>query len=242
MIAGDELVPQLALAAVADGRPQIERGERRRGMSAADAPAARCRVRTPWPARRARPLRRRQLDQPVLVHGQHGHPGHHVLEAAVGFEPADAPAELPGQRMAVGRRVGGDQRAQQRHFLRREVAPVIPALGAARHPGAIRASLRSSLIDQGSHAERSSGGRPPFSAQASSHAPSQRRTSTRLVFSVATTEYISAVNRAPVLLSEPNESRLPMTGAPERPFRGVIVHGNQRPVDEDTQSAAVVEQ
>ncbi len=33
-----------------------------------------------------------------------------------------------------------------------------------------------------------------------------------LVFSVATTEYISAVNRAPVSLSEPNESRLPMTG------------------------------
>ena len=33
-----------------------------------------------------------------------------------------------------------------------------------------------------------------------------------LVFSVAATEYISAVNRAPVSLSEPNESRLPMTG------------------------------
>ena len=32
-----------------------------------------------------------------------------------------------------------------------------------------------------------------------------------LVFSVATTEYSSAVNRAPVSPSEPNESRLPMT-------------------------------
>ena len=32
------------------------------------------------------------------------------------------------------------------------------------------------------------------------------------VASVLTTEYISAVNRAPVSLSEPKESRLPMTG------------------------------
>ena len=44
-----------------------------------------------------------------------------VLQAAVGLGPADAPAELPGQGMAVDRRQTGDQCAQQRHFPGREV-------------------------------------------------------------------------------------------------------------------------
>ena len=30
------------------------------------------------------------------MHGQHGHRGHHVLEPAIGLEPADAPAENIG--------------------------------------------------------------------------------------------------------------------------------------------------
>ena len=58
------------------------------------------------------------------MHGQHGDPGHHVLEAAVGLEPADAPAELLRQHLAVQRRRPGDQRAQQRHFPGGEVAAV----------------------------------------------------------------------------------------------------------------------
>ena len=74
------------------------------------------------------PPRRRQLDEAVAVHGQHGDPGHHVLEPAVGLEPADAPAELDRQGPAGEPRGLGDERAQQRHFLGGEVAPVIAAL------------------------------------------------------------------------------------------------------------------
>ena len=55
-------------------------------------------------------------------------------------------------------------------------------------------------------------GRPAFFAQASSHASSQRRTSKPFKESVPTTEYITAVNRAPFSLSEPNDSRLPIAG------------------------------
>ena len=55
----------------------------------------------PW-----RHLGRRQLDEAVVVHGQHGDAGHHVLEAAVGLEPADASAELLRQGMS-GEPLGG---------------------------------------------------------------------------------------------------------------------------------------
>ena len=118
-----------------------------------------------------------------------------------------------GRRGGRGHFGGGDQRAQQRHLAGGEVAPVIAALDVGGHPDAVRVRLRSSLIDQGSHSNRSSGGLPPFLAQARSHASSQRGTSIPFVASVATTEYISAVNQAPVSLSEPNESRLPMIGS-----------------------------
>ena len=40
------------------------------------------------------PLRRGERDPAVPVHGEHGHPGHHVFESAVGLEPADAATEL----------------------------------------------------------------------------------------------------------------------------------------------------
>ena len=69
------------------------------------------------------------MNQAVPVHGEHGHPGHHVLESAVGLEPADAPAELLGEHVAIERGRAGDQRAQQRHLFRREVASVVAALG-----------------------------------------------------------------------------------------------------------------
>ena len=146
------------------------------------------------------------------MHGQHGHPGHHVLEPAIGLEPADAPAELLRQGVAVQRRRASDQRAQQRHFLGAEVAAVIAALDPAGHPAAMKVRLRSSFIDHGSHGDRSSGGRPAFFAHASSHAPNQRRTSMPFNARVPTTEYITAVNRAPFSLSEPNDSRLPIAG------------------------------
>ena len=146
------------------------------------------------------------------MHGQHGDPGHHVLEPAVGLEPADEPAELSRQSGAGRLRIDSDQRAQQRHFPGGEVAAVIAALDPAGHAGAVKLRLRSSLIDHGSHGDRSSGARPAFFAHAFSHASSQRRTSMPFKASVPTTEYITAVNRAPFSLSEPNDSRLPIAG------------------------------
>ena len=78
------------------------------------------------------------------MHGQHGDPGHHVLEPVVGLEPTDAAAELLRQRVAGEARGTGDQGAQQRHFLGAEVAAVIAALDLAAHPGAFNSRLRSS--------------------------------------------------------------------------------------------------
>ena len=79
------------------------------------------------------------------MHGQHGDPGHHVLEPAVGLEPADAPAELSRQSGAGRLRIDSDQRAQQRYFPGGEVAAVIAALDPAGHAAAMKARLRSSL-------------------------------------------------------------------------------------------------
>ena len=85
---------------------------------------------------------------------------------------------MPSRQSGAGRlRIDSDQRAQQRYFPGGEVAAVIAALDPAGHAGAVKARLRSSLIDHGSHGDRSSGGRPAFFAHASSHASSQRRTS-----------------------------------------------------------------
>ena len=209
-MAGDELVPQLARAGAAHDRAQVERANLVKGCRRRERRRFGVRPEDDGPGPVLPPLRRRQGDQAVLVHGQHGHPRHHVLEPAVGLEPADAPAELLRQGMAVQRRRAGDQRAQQRHLPRREVAPVIAALDRAGHPGAIDSFRRSASIDQGSHGERSPGAHPPLSAHAASHAVSQRRTSTPFNARVPTTEYIVAVNRAPASLLEPNESRRPM--------------------------------
>ena len=73
--------------------------------------------------------------------------------------------------------------------------------------------LRSSLIVQGSQGSRSSGGWRPFSAQAVSHASSQRSTSMPFIESVPMTEYIIAVNSAPFSLSEPKLRPRPIAGA-----------------------------
>ena len=70
----------------------------------------------------------------------------------------------------VGCGIDSDQCAQQRHFPGGEVAAVIAALDPAGHAAAMKARLRSSLIDHGSHGDRSSGARPAFFAHASSHA------------------------------------------------------------------------
>ena len=78
VVAGDELVPPLALAVAAHDGPQAERADLIEGG-------------------RRRSLRRfgvrSEDDRRGPVHGQHRHPGHHVLEPAVRFDPGDAPAE-----------------------------------------------------------------------------------------------------------------------------------------------------
>ena len=95
VVAGDELVPQLPFPGAAHDGAEVERanlvkgrrrGEQQRfGVGSEDG-----RLRPVL-----RPPRRRQRDHAVAVHGEHGDPGHHDLEAAVGLEPAGAPAELP---------------------------------------------------------------------------------------------------------------------------------------------------
>ena len=129
VVAGDELVPEPALAGSAHGDVHIEGTDLVKGLGRRYEGRFGIWSEDDWPRRGSRVLRRGERDQAVLVHGEHGHPGHHVLESAVGLEPADAAAELLRERMAVERRWTGDQRAQQRHLLAREVASVVAALG-----------------------------------------------------------------------------------------------------------------
>ena len=63
-----------------------------------------------------------------------------------------------------------------------------------------------------------------------------------LMASVPATEYIMAVNLAPVSLSEPNESWRPMTALLRASSGLVVIWGHVRVIDEDAQPLAVVEQ
>ena len=106
----------------------------------------------------------------MAFHRQRHNKGAFFIRTPAGGIAHDGPQAERADLIEGGRgrqrpRFGGDERAQQRHFFGGEVAPVIPALDVGRHRGAARARLRSALMDQGSHAERSSGGRPPFFAQ-----------------------------------------------------------------------------
>ena len=212
VVAGDELVPELALPGAAHDGAQIERSDFVEGRRRGEQWRLGVRSEDDGPGLVPPPPWRGQGDHAVAVHGEHGDAGHHVLEAAVGLEPADAPAELPRQGGAGRLRVGGDQGAQQRYFVCGEVAPVIAAVDHAGHLCAVNWLLRSSLIDHGSQGDRSSGGWRPLSAHAASHASSQRRTSMPFIESVPTTEYMIAVNSAPFSLSHPKLNRRPIDG------------------------------
>ena len=128
VVAGDELVPEFTLVGAAHNDPHIERADLLEGSRRRDEGRFGVGSEDDRPGLGAWPLRRREYDQAVFVHGQHGHPGHHVLEPAVGLEPADAAAELLREHVAVQGRRAGDQLAQQRHLISREVASVIAAL------------------------------------------------------------------------------------------------------------------
>ena len=89
---------------------------------------------------------------------------------------------------------------------------MIAALDLVSHGGFAKACLRFSSIDHGSQGARSSGGRPPFCAQAVSHAVSHLPTSILFSRRVSKTPYIMAENRAPSRLSDPYDSLRPITG------------------------------
>ena len=118
VMAGDELVPQLARAGAAHDGAQVERAHLVKRCRRRERRRFGVRPEDDGPGPVLPPLRRRQGDQAVLVHGRHGHPRHHVLEPAVGLEPADAPAELLRQGWRVG--AGG---------------PAINARNSAIYPG-----------------------------------------------------------------------------------------------------------
>ena len=94
VVAGDELVPEPALAGSAHGDAHIERPDLIEGLGRRDEGRFGVGSEDDRPGPVLPPLRRRQRDQAVLVHGEHGHPGHHVLESAVGLVPVDAAAEF----------------------------------------------------------------------------------------------------------------------------------------------------
>ena len=99
---------------------------------------------------------------------------------------------FPGSPMTIL-----NQRPHQRHLGRGEGAPVIAALDLIAHGGLVKPLLRSSSIDQGSQGVRSSGGRPPFFAQAVSHAVSHFLISISFIRRVSNMPYIIAENAAP---------------------------------------------
>ena len=109
---------------------------------------------------------------------------------------------------AGGLRLGGDQRAQQRHFFNGEVAPVIAALDRAGHPGAVKfapALLAHRPWQPGRQVVRR------FASPRTLRAtlPASASTSMPFIESVPTTEYMIAVNLAPSSLSEPNDKPSP---------------------------------
>ena len=114
LVAGDELVPQPALLTRAahdqiEGTDLVEvsRGRERGWLGVGtddDGPLA----------VNASP-RRRQGNETVAVHCEHGDTHHHVLEVAVGLEPADAAAEPSGQGGTCGLGRGRDQGAKESH-------------------------------------------------------------------------------------------------------------------------------
>ena len=83
---------------------------------------------------------------------------------------------------------------------------------------------------------------PPLSAHAASHASSQRRTSIRFSIRVPTTEYISAVKRAPVPLAEPNDRRPSDGRPPEQPLGETVVERHPGTAGEHAEPLAVVDE
>ena len=102
VVAGDELVPELPFPGATHDGVQVERTDLVEGCRGREQRRLGVRSEDDRPGPALASLGRRQGDHAVAVRGQHGDLGHHVLEPAVGLEPADAPAELSRQAARVG--------------------------------------------------------------------------------------------------------------------------------------------
>src|SRR5436305_812068 len=114
------------------------------------------------------------------MHAQHRHAAAHVLQASIGFEPAQGATDLTRQlpTAAVGALL--DQGADHRHVdlaegpsavAFHEVLKVIDGIGS----GERKTARRCALTCQGRKWDKSAGAFPPPSAQACRYSVSQRR-------------------------------------------------------------------
>jgi hypothetical protein len=74
---------------------------------------------------RSGPPCRRQGEQAVGLHAQHGHPAGHVLQLAIGLAPVEELAHLTRELCAAGAGRGLDQAADRLQFVGGKVTPAI---------------------------------------------------------------------------------------------------------------------
>ena len=166
VVAVDVFIPQSGVGAAQD-RLQMQAGQLVHGSGQQRLWCAAESV-LDWARASLRVARGRQLQQPLPMHAQHGHPAAHLLEATVRLEPAQ---ELAGQAGELGPRAGrifANQLTQSPHLPAAKVSPA-----EAFHPASaagvlaqVNARARWGLISQGRKGSRSGGGCPPCLAQA----------------------------------------------------------------------------
>ena len=117
-------------------------------------------------ARASFPVARgRQLQEPLAMHAQHGHPAAHLLEATVRFAPLKQSARRSRQLGARAARVVGNQVSELPDLLAAEVAAAVALHAASRQKGRLQAALWAGSISQGRNRFTSGGARLPDSAQ-----------------------------------------------------------------------------
>lgn len=119
--------------------------------------------------------RRRQLNESILLHAQHGHPAGHVFQAPIRFEPVYGLTD-PTRKFRTGTTgVLRDERPHQVQFFFAEIATTVTfqevsgegvGLFGACFRGCFNSQRRASSIAQGIKGVKSVGGLPPFSAHA----------------------------------------------------------------------------
>ena len=109
--------------------------------------------------------RGRQLQKPLTMHAQHGHPAAHLLEAPVRFAPLEQSTCQSGQLGARAARIVGNQGAQLPDLLASEAAAAVALHAASRPEGRPQAALWAGSISQGRNLLNCGGARLPDSAQ-----------------------------------------------------------------------------